>query len=195
MEKFAEKQQKVVAEAARQHLFDAVIRVTQQDDGADFTMQQVAQEAGMAIGSLYHYFENKDALLTYVFKRLVGMHRERQYAIACGPGTVLERLERLAVSGFQFGKNHVIFFRIFDRSGLHNFLPEEEKRCNINEDIDHIKGLMAEGISDGVLKPMDLSMMARIFFTCMVSFFSSKYVFADCSAEEVGKELIRLFEA
>jgi len=194
MQKFAEKQHKAMEEAAREHLFNAVIEVTQQVGDADFTIQQVAQKAGMAIGSLYNYFENKDALLTYVFKRLIDMHRARQRDIARGGGSVRDRLERLAESGFQFGKDHVIFFHIFSRSGLHCHLSEEEKNRNINEDVEQIRDLMAQGIAEGSFKQMDPLMMARIFFTCTISPFATKYVFGQCSAREMGRELIGLFE-
>lgn len=195
MAKFLEKQQRLVEEAARDHLFDSLIRVTQQAGATDFTMQQVADESGMAIGSLYKYFKNKDDLLTYVFKRLVDMHRTRQSGIAQGPGEVCERLEQMATSSFQFSREHLIFFGIFSRSGLHCQLPEEVKQRNINEDIDSIRKLMAEGIAQGVLRALDSLLMARMFFSCTIGFFSAKHIFVDNSPEQISQNLVALFKA
>ena len=196
MEKFTEKQQKIIEEAARDHIFDAVIRVTQQGGAVDFTMQQVASESGMAIGSLYHYFKSKEDLLAYVIKRLIDMHRERQNAVAArGQGSVLERLEQLAALGFQFGKDYQILFQLFHRSGLHCRFSEEEKERNINQDVGYIRELMAEGVAQGCLQDIDPLLMARLFFTCMVGFSFIKQVFSDYSPEQISRVLVRLFEA
>ena len=195
MTKFSEKQHKIVEEAARDHIFEAVIQVTQEAVVSDFTMQQIADSAGMAIGSLYKYFKNKDDLLAYVFTRLVDMYRDRENVIAQGEGAVCERLEQMATTSFQFSREHLIFFRIFNRSGLRCQLSEEVKQQNINEDVEIIKKLMAEGIAQGVLRQMDPLLMARMFFSCTIGFFSAKHIFNDCTPEEVSQGLIGLFKA
>ena len=195
MVKFIEKQHKIVEEAARNHIFEAVIRVTQQAGVTDFTMQQVADEAGMAMGSLYKYFKNKDDLLAYVFTHLVDMHRTRQNAIAQGPGGVCERLEQMATASFQFSSDHLIFFRIFSCSGLHSQLSEEVKQHKINEDVGVIKELMSEGIALGLLREQDPLLMARMFFSCTIGFFSAKHIFYDYGPGQVAQGLIGLFKA
>ena len=194
MERLGEKQQRILEETAKDHIFSAVIRVTQRSDTTDFTMQQIANEAGMATGSLYRYFRDKDRLLTYVVERLVDMHRKRQDAIGNGPGPVLERLEQLATSAFQFTSDYVLLFRIFDHRGLRNRFEEEDENHFATE-ISQIRDIMAEGIAQGVLRRMDPLLMARMFFASAISFFFVKPIFNEYSAEQLGQEVVRLFKA
>jgi AcrR family transcriptional regulator len=195
MERLSERQKKVIAETAKDHVFDAVIQVTQKRDATDFTMQQIANEAGMAIGSLYRYFKDKDELLTHVIERLVNMHAKRQEAIASGSGTVLERLERLAVLGFQFTSDHVLLFRIFERRGSFNHSQEKVREQHFAAEVQQIRDVMAEGIAQGVLRKIDPLLMAQLFFGSTISFFFLKTTFEEYSAEQFGQELIRFFKA
>ena len=193
MERLGEKQQRILEETAKDHIFSAVIRVTQRSDTTDFTMQQIANEAGMATGSLYRYFKDKDKLLTYVVERLVDMHRKRQEAIANGSGAVLERLEQLATSAFQFASDHVLLFRIFDHRGLRDRFEKEEN--HFAAEISQIRDIMAEGIAQGVLRRMDPLLLARMFFASTISFFFVKPIFDEYSAEQLGQEVVRLIKA
>jgi TetR/AcrR family fatty acid metabolism transcriptional regulator len=193
MENFAEKQQKILEEATRRHIFEAVVQVTQRGNTSDFTMQQVADEAGMAIGSLYNYFKNKDSLMVYIFRQLLTMSKERCTAIAQGPGPANDRLRRVIAQFVQFGREYVILFRIFDRTGLHQRIPEEQRNRDANEDVDQIRLLLAEGIMQGVFREMDTLVMARILFACMVGLAVTQPISNDLSAEKLSEELMRLF--
>jgi len=194
MEKLVDKQQKVLEEATRRHVFEAVVRVTQKGNTPDFTVQQVADEAGMAIGTLYNYFESKDTLLIYVFRQLFALNRERCDSVAFGPGRADQRLERLATMFFQFGREYIIIFRIFNRTGLHHHLPEEERERNANYDIERIRGILVEGIREGVFQEMNAHLMAKVFFACMIGSLIAQPFLSEFSPEQISKELMRLFD-
>ncbi|MBF8191707.1 TetR family transcriptional regulator C-terminal domain-containing protein [Nonomuraea sp. K274] len=57
---------KVDHDERRRHIAEAVLRVAGRDglDGA--TLRDVAVEAGISLGSVQHYFRNKDEMLRYV---------------------------------------------------------------------------------------------------------------------------------
>lgn len=72
------------------------------DDG--FSMQEVAKRAGSSVGSLYHHFKDKDALLNALFARMI-VELEQTYANALAP----ERWEGLGVLDIIRGFSHATF--------------------------------------------------------------------------------------
>lgn len=74
-------------------LITAAARVLQRSNGADITVQDVADEAGQSLRTLYQYFESKDDLLLAVFEEAM-----RTYARLIGRTVeeLTDPLERLA---------------------------------------------------------------------------------------------------
>ena len=66
----------VDAEARRQDVVEAVLRIIAVDGLERASLREVADEAGLAVGSVRHYFAGSDELLLYSFttvvKRIVG---------------------------------------------------------------------------------------------------------------------------
>lgn len=60
------------------------------------TMQVLAREAGVAVGSLYRHFDTKDELALEVFRRVTAREVDAVAAAMMGEGTAGTRLERAA---------------------------------------------------------------------------------------------------
>jgi len=75
------------------HLIRAAVAVLDRSDGGDITVQEVADEAGQSLRTLYQYFESKDDLLLAVFEEAM-----RTYAqlITGAIDDLADPLERLA---------------------------------------------------------------------------------------------------
>ncbi len=194
MEKFVEKQQKMIEETSRRHIFDAVVRVTQRDNKTDFTMQHIADEAGMAIGTLYNYFKNKNDLLIYVFQELILMNKKRCYTALSGSGNTVERLQKYITEFLQFGRENIIIFRIFDRSGLRDHLPEGDREKNTMQDVEMIKKNLEEGIQDNILRKMDTTIMAKILFASMIGLSVTEPLLDEFSPEQLSQKLMHLID-
>ena len=193
MKNFVEKQQKIMEETSKRHIFNSVVRITQKNNKIDFTMQHIADEAGMAIGTLYNYFENKSDLLIYVFRQLITMNNERCDIVVSEPGNAEGRLQRFIIEFLRFGREYVIIFQIFDRTGLHSHIPEEEKEKNTNHTVEIVKKILNDGIQEKVFRKMDTVMMARILFTCMIGAIITEPLLNQFSLEKLSRELMRLF--
>jgi TetR/AcrR family fatty acid metabolism transcriptional regulator len=63
---------RVGADARREKIRDAAVRVFARKGFHDTRVGDIAAEAGVAHGLLYHYFESKDALLESVFRETWG---------------------------------------------------------------------------------------------------------------------------
>ena len=194
MEKFVEKQQKMMEENSRRYIFDAVVQVTQRDNKTDFTMQNIADEAGMATGTLYNYFKNKNDLLIYVFQELIAMNKKRCYAALSGLGNPLERLQEYITAFLQFGREYIIIFRIFDRSGLRNHLPEGDREKNTLQDVEMIKKILEEGIKDNIFRKMDTDIMAKIIFASMIGLSVTDPLLDEFTPEQLSRKLMHLID-
>ena len=61
----------VDAETRRQDVVEAVLRIIAVDGLERASLREVADEAGLAVGSVRHYFAGSDELLTYSFSTVV----------------------------------------------------------------------------------------------------------------------------
>ena len=57
-------------EARRQQIIDAAIAVIAEQGFQRTTIKQIAGRAGVADGTIYNYFKNKDAILFAIVNRL-----------------------------------------------------------------------------------------------------------------------------
>jgi AcrR family transcriptional regulator len=65
------------------------------------TMQEIAQDAGIAVGTLYLYFNNKDELVVACAEEFVERHREEIAAILVSGDSAEEKLRRYVVARFR----------------------------------------------------------------------------------------------
>jgi AcrR family transcriptional regulator len=61
----------VDAAARRQEIVDAVCRIIASDGLERASLREVADEAGLAVGSVRHYFDNSEEMLTFSFAAVV----------------------------------------------------------------------------------------------------------------------------
>ena len=80
-------------------IFDAFVRIWSRDGPASATMRNVALESGFAIGTLYEYFPNVDALLLGYARHIADTALTRLDAeLARTDGSWQERLRRFIVA-------------------------------------------------------------------------------------------------
>lgn len=66
------------SEQTKTTIVDTAIRLFRQQGYEETTMRQIAEEAGVALGSAYYYFESKEHLVQELYRR---MHEEQFEAI------------------------------------------------------------------------------------------------------------------
>jgi AcrR family transcriptional regulator len=86
------KRQRIV-EAARKRFRHYGIRKT--------TMQEIARDAGVAVGTLYLYFKDKDDLLVACTEEYVTRHRQQAEAILTSDASAADKLRQYVLSRFR----------------------------------------------------------------------------------------------
>lgn len=79
-------------------MFEAALRVLENEPFEAFTTNRIAAVAGVSIGTLYQYFPDKDALLVALAEREIEATFERlgslrQYGIGSSPDSLLDPME------------------------------------------------------------------------------------------------------
>jgi AcrR family transcriptional regulator len=84
------------AEEKRRLILDAAVRVFARKGFHTSRVGDIAEEAGVAHGLLYHYFSSKDEVLETVFRETWSVLLERIQAVEDAPGTARARLGDVA---------------------------------------------------------------------------------------------------
>jgi len=80
----------------RARIVDAAIRVFARTGYHGARISDIAKEAGIAYGLVYHYFRNKDEILDTIFQERWSAFLQALEAIDAGPGTARAKLEQVA---------------------------------------------------------------------------------------------------
>ena len=64
-------------------------------------MQEIARDAGVAVGTLYLYFQNKDDLLVACTEEYIARHRQRAEAILASDASAGDKLRRYVLDRFE----------------------------------------------------------------------------------------------
>src|SRR5262245_40968561 len=65
------------------------------------TMQEIARDAGVAVGTLYLYFKDKDDLLVAGTEEYVARHRKQAEAILASDASAADKLRRYVLDRFR----------------------------------------------------------------------------------------------
>src|SRR5262245_28235676 len=83
----------------------------------------IAREAGMAVGTVYRYFTNKEDVFRAVVRDLNEAWLTRARAVLTGPGTALERLTLLGDESVEFNRQNRLINSVFRRDNEIIFAP------------------------------------------------------------------------
>jgi len=144
-------------EARIKAILDTAAKLFSEKDFHTVTVDEIAEKVGLAKGTLYLYFKNKDDLFySIIQEKTTELSKRLQYAIQ-EDKSYMERFENLIRSYILFFKEHEPFYKI-----IHSEKPrvELDNRYRIkkhvfqsfNEWIIFLKNFIAEGQEKKVIK-------------------------------------------
>jgi TetR/AcrR family acrAB operon transcriptional repressor len=157
------------AEVTRKTLLEAGLKVFSRKGYADTTLDDIAQEAEVTRGAIYHHFGGKAELYNHVISS--GWERIMpaiQQGISEG-GNGLEKLRRSFVYFIRFAIEDETFRAINElmmfKTAMSDDLEEgmEWKRMGMRRGIDSVETFVRQGIEDGSIRadvnPLDVAIM------------------------------------
>jgi AcrR family transcriptional regulator len=161
--------EEVVQEFRIQSIQDAAMRVIARKGISAATMQDIAEEAGVAKGTIYLYFKDRDELVDTTFENSITQLHERIDA-AMEPHVTFEAKFRAALKTlFEFFRENREFFRLYSAQRFPEGTPHQQRRqqrhCDRYRDRRrNLAGLLADAMERGEIRRMDADRLA-LFMT------------------------------
>ena len=109
----ARSKEEVVQEFRVQSIRDAAMRVIARKGMAAATMQEIADEAGVAKGTIYLYFRDREDVVEKAFENAMGdLHKRVDEALEA-PGTFEQKLRAVLSAQISFFQTNREFFRLY----------------------------------------------------------------------------------
>ncbi len=136
------------AEEKRRTILDAAVAVFARNGYHTSRVADVAAEAGVAHGLVYHYFSSKEALLDAVFERTWSDLLEAWRAVEQSPQPAREQLRQVAAIVLRFWRHDPNLVRLLVREVARS--PQVEQQADaINEALAVIQRIVERGQERG----------------------------------------------
>lgn len=150
-------------------ILKAAVKVFAKDGFYKTKVSAIAKEAGVADGTIYLYFKNKDDILKQFFSYLAVLIFERfQEAVAKG-NTAVEKLNLLLHRHLQECQNDKAFARVFQTEARQNRqLIEDEIKIISRSYIELLEGIIRQGQQEGSLRrDIPVGFSARLILSAL----------------------------
>ena len=186
---------KVMEELTRKDILESAIELIRESGEKQLTMDRVAAGAGIAKGTVYLYYKNKqdlvDSVVAFSFLPL-----EREYAEIVGKeGDPIEKLEQCLRSSIEFvDKNKSLYVPLKDvmLNTRGQFISDPNSWYWTTVKL--FSTVRDEGVETGKLRPMNRMKIAALFVDTIDSLTSLR-ILSDVtqSIDEDVKEVMQLF--
>src|SRR3954454_12521428 len=145
----------VVQEFRVQSIQEAAIRVISRKGMAAATMQEIAEEAGVAKGTIYLYFHDREELVERAFETSIGELHKRLDAALDSDGTFEERLRAVMTAQLGFFNENREFFRLYHSLRMPEGTSAQQRRQKRNcqpqfqTRVDRLAKNLQHGVEEG----------------------------------------------
>ena len=152
------------SEEKRRQILEAAVRVFARKGFHTSRVGDIAEEAGVAHGLLYHYFSSKDEVLEMVFRENWGVLLERIHAVEEGGEPASEQLRHVAVILLRTWLHTPDVVRVLVREIARS--PEVQDRIGeLVKPIESIRRIIERGQASGDFRPdLDPALAATVFY-------------------------------
>jgi AcrR family transcriptional regulator len=152
------------AEEKRRLILDAAVRVFARSGFHTSRVGDIAEEAGVAHGLLYHYFSSKDEVLETIFREQWGVLVDRIEAIEASGEPAVDQLRHVAAVVLRNWKHQPDVIRVLVREIARS--PEVQARIGeLVKPIEAIQRIIARGQENGEFRTdVDARLTATIWY-------------------------------
>ncbi|MBW2292521.1 MAG: TetR/AcrR family transcriptional regulator [Deltaproteobacteria bacterium] len=163
---------------ARRRILDAARARFESAGYKGTSIAHVAREAGVAVGTVYRHFENKEAMLVSVLRETNERWLETARAALSSSGTAIERMMRIAEASVVFNRENQLLNAIWTRNA--DFIVEpllnDLYRWAFAQNVALVAEVIRDGIAEGTLRDCDPDRTAYVLFNFGHSVFGQKDV-------------------
>ena len=179
-------------EKRRHEIFHQVVNIFLKKGFQETSMREIAQAAGIGKSTLYDYFKTKDDILIYFFEDQINDITREAQRIALQNLPADKRLRQIMEMHLEFLQaNRSAFMKLSLEA--QRLKPESQTRIQKKRHAyqDLVRGLVEEGIREGVLRKVDPLLAARMLINTLVPVvFTSR---PTGTAQEMMEETMDIF--
>jgi AcrR family transcriptional regulator len=162
-------------------IFEAAGSVLAQYGPSGITMDRVATTAGLATGSLYNYFQDKDDLLQFIFARIVEpLFQPLEEAVNAGVPAP-QKLEQIIRAAVDHGVKHKSLIRLLASSDQES----KVRRTARARLLELVTSVFERGIIEGSFRPHKSLQTGRLFLGVLSELLELQA--SDASTDEVSQ--------
>lgn len=166
----------------RRAIAEAVVHILAREGIERLTMERVAQEAGVAKGTLYSYFHDKQDLLDAAVGMTLEPMRQELAEVLDGPLSPEEKLTELIRRhlGFFDRERDTLRVLVFERQKTFR-VRDKARQTRYRQFVERTARLIEQGIADGTFRPVDPMKVAGMLIDANISLVSDR-LFGDDTA-------------
>jgi AcrR family transcriptional regulator len=146
----------------REEVVETVLTLIRED--RPVTMEDVALKCGVAKGTLYNYFKDKNDLLAHVHECVISPIKQSAEKLFAAPISPREKIHAFVENVFEFHKEYPLYFKFIQAQ--RSAAEAETERMELA--VLPLLGVCREGIQRGDFLAVDPYAMAGMIFGCAV---------------------------
>jgi AcrR family transcriptional regulator len=138
---------------------------------------EIAREAGVAPGTLYRYFKNKEDMFLEALREVNDSWVKRARRALSEPGNAGERLARLAPLSIQFYRENSLLNSVLARDTEIIFAPllGEVREWLLEQNVELMAQVIRDGIREGTFREVDPERAAYVLFVAGQALFNESH--------------------
>lgn len=165
-------------EERREEIFEAALSSFNKNGYYHTSIEQIATEAGLSKGGIYHHFKSKKDLVIQLFRNRVNRYFEQLTEVAENQPDAFQGLHALVEkSGEIFQEQEPILRFCLEFVAMSSREPDfrDEVAAMYRHRVSIFAALIRDGIRDGVFKDVEPEGVARTLYFLSMGFFLSFY--------------------
>lgn len=162
MTTLAERRRELLDSMMKEAVYEGAVEVLTRYGLSGTTMDRVAAASGMAKGSLYNCFRNKQELLEFVHDRATTPLLDAITDIVASPLNAAEKLTSILRIWREYLVTHQAIFEFLINDQAAKRHLESTGQTARDAGVRHIVTILQQGIDDGVFRPVDTEAVAEM---------------------------------
>ncbi len=168
----------------RTRISEAAVRVFSREGFHRARMKAIAEEAGVAVGTIYNYFRDKDDLLLSVFEAGIRVRMEFLEELGNTSLPVRDQIQHLLETHFAQIRQQQEVAELILYERFHRGSRLRDRVLQLQETIiSQVEAFIGKGIDEGWVRPCNPKIVARALFD-LVQTMTACWVFASPDEEE-----------
>jgi TetR/AcrR family transcriptional regulator, repressor of fatR-cypB operon len=158
----------------RESILDAALRCFVDRGFYGTSMPEIAEAAGVSAGTIYHYFDSKEALVNAVYRSWKGMVGTRVFAAFPATAPVREQFRVMWHEMIGFARGAPAAFAFIETHNHASYLEAESRAVDHNLHV-FVHAVIQRAQREGLVKPLDAWVLMELVFGAFINLMRAQW--------------------